>query len=95
MLELMVPRGSDPPGTPTTTLYQSPSRENGVWATPRAAHFSRYNSFGTTGGPFLVGMTYYLKYKTNRGGGGYNNKTHTTQQKTTILKQKIIIIIKT
>ena len=29
-----------------------PSGENGVWATPRAAHFSRYNFWGTTGGPF-------------------------------------------
>ena len=29
-----------------------PSGENGVRATPRAAHFSRYNFFGTTGGPF-------------------------------------------
>ena len=29
-----------------------PSGENGVWATPRAAHFSRYNLLWTRGGPF-------------------------------------------
>ena len=41
----------------TVVIIPPPSGENGVWATRRAAHFSRYNFLWPRGRPILVGIT--------------------------------------
>ena len=45
-------RGVPATGDDDNNVVRPASGENGVWATPRAAHFSRYNFLWTRGGPF-------------------------------------------